>query len=82
MGRLRGRLKKLITKFKLDLLAISEPLMAEDRLTRLGNFLNYLHFISNENQSGKLWLFWNDSIIFEVVSIKTQMVLGWLIKDG
>ncbi|KAK3219916.1 hypothetical protein Dsin_013886 [Dipteronia sinensis] len=82
LGRSRGRLKKLINKFNVDLLAISETFAAEERMELLGNFLNYHHFISNENQGGKLWLFWNDINAFEVISITTQMVSGWFIKDG
>ncbi|TXG59223.1 hypothetical protein EZV62_013796 [Acer yangbiense] len=82
LGNSSGRLKSLIKKFNVDLFAISEPFTAEDRMVRLGNLLSYHHFISNEIQGGKLWIFWKDFNAFEVTLITTQMVSGWFVKEG
>ncbi|KAK0580059.1 hypothetical protein LWI29_035797 [Acer saccharum] len=82
LGNSSGRLKSLIKKFNVDLFAISEPFAAEDRMVRLGNLLSYHHFISNEIQGGKLWIFWKDFNAFEVTLITTQMVSGWFVKEG
>ncbi|KAK1587186.1 hypothetical protein Q3G72_010418 [Acer saccharum] len=51
-------------------------------MVRLGNLLSYHHFISNEIQGGKLWIFWKDFNAFEVTLITTQMVSGWFVKEG
>ncbi|KAK1557069.1 hypothetical protein Q3G72_017380 [Acer saccharum] len=61
---------------------VMEPFAAEDRMVRLGNLLSYHHFISNEIQGGKLWIFWKDFNAFEVTLITTQMVSGWFVKEG
>ncbi|TXG69366.1 hypothetical protein EZV62_004301 [Acer yangbiense] len=82
LGNSSGRLKSLIKKFNVDLFAISEPFAAKDRMVRLGNLLSYHHFISNEIQGGKLWIFWKDFNAFEVTLITTQMVSGWFVKEG
>lgn len=84
LGRSRARLKKFLKKFNPNLFAISEPFVAEDHMHDLGDFLNtnYNFHLSNEAQGGKLWLFWNDPNIFEVLGCSNQSISGWVVLDG
>ncbi|KAF5481513.1 hypothetical protein F2P56_002155 [Juglans regia] len=63
----RGRLKKLLIKFMVSLFAISEPFVDDNRMASLGN----------ANQAAKLYVFWNNPNIFEVVLCTSQTVSGW-----
>lgn len=84
LGSSRGRLKKLLNKFKVKLFAIAEPFLNANRMHVLGNYLNmnYNFYISNEAQGGKLWLFWKDLMSFEVLVCSSQSISGWFMLDG
>lgn len=54
----------LINKKGVNLLAITEPFIGADCMASLGSYLNFNNFSSNEEQGGKLWIFWKEATVF------------------
>lgn len=82
LGRSRKRLKLLVNKSKVALIAITEPFVREQHMVNLANFLNLHFFQSNEIEGGKLWIFWKEQDAFEVLSYTSQSILGWYVSDN
>lgn len=84
LSRLRGRLKKLLKKFKANVFAIVKPFLTEECMyvLRIFLYLNNNYHCSNELQCGKLWLFWNDPNIYEVLKFSNQSISRWVVLDG
>lgn len=52
------RLKGLIKKWNISIVAIAEQFAGEDKLPKLAGFLGFQNFCSNEVVGGKVWLLW------------------------
>lgn len=79
LGSLKKRLKSLLMKNDVSICAIAKPFARENCMTTMGNFLSLNYFFSNQIVGGKLWIFWKDSDVFQVLSCTPQMIIGWLL---
>lgn len=59
IGTSSQRLKKLIMKFRLKILAIAEPKVVHSQLVLWKDKLGFVDCCSNASVGGKLWLFWD-----------------------
>lgn len=46
-------------------------------MPRLASFLDFPLFCSNADMGGKLWLFWKENTVFNVMTKMDQMITGW-----
>ncbi|KAF5480776.1 hypothetical protein F2P56_001492, partial [Juglans regia] len=74
IGTSRRRLKKLVSKFKPQLVAVLEPFQNVDKAIRLQHYLQFDSFSSNVDVGGKIWIFWANSLDIQVVRSNMQFV--------
>ena len=68
LGSSKRRLKSLLAKNNVSICAIAEPFARENCMATMGNFLTFNCFCSNETVRGKLWIFWKELDVFQVLS--------------
>ncbi|XP_042954601.1 uncharacterized protein LOC122291014 [Carya illinoinensis] len=71
------RLKSLVKKHRVSVVAILEPFHEESKMPRLASFLEFSKFCCNEYSGGKAWLFWKEEYGFEVLNMTNQSLSGW-----
>lgn len=77
----RDCLKRLVQTKKPVLVAISEPMLTENKAIKLGRFINLPNYAVNSLVDSKIWLFWHDSCSLEVIfSSGQQITIG--LKTG
>ncbi|XP_059301933.1 uncharacterized protein LOC132053854 [Lycium ferocissimum] len=62
----------MVNKYKLDMVAISEPLVNSNKIEGYKRFLGFKHCISNIN--GKIWCFWRDGCVVSTVNNHEQQI--------
>lgn len=72
-GSRRG-LKEVVFSNKVELVAISEPKISINNAPALGRYLKMGGFASCSSTSPKLWVFWQDSYILDVVDSSDQYI--------
>lgn len=77
LPRSRKRLKNLVRKFCVLVVAVSEPFVDESSMLYLASFLDFQHFCYNEDMGGKFWLLWKIEFSFERVFSFSQTLVGW-----
>lgn len=64
------RLRKILKKFDVPLLAIFEPFMKEKEvINRYTHVLDFLNYCTNEAMGGKFLVMWKSSNAFNVMSM-------------
>lgn len=58
----REKLKAMIQEFKVDIVAITEPMVRELEINSLSAYLGMPGILSNGSSGGKLWILWQLSL--------------------
>ncbi|KAM3394231.1 hypothetical protein P3S68_003233 [Capsicum galapagoense] len=66
------RLKRLVYKNKVDMVAISEPMVNMNKVEGYKRFLGFDHCTTNV--TGKLWCFWRDNCIVSLIQNHEQHI--------
>ncbi|KAF5481361.1 hypothetical protein F2P56_002018 [Juglans regia] len=81
IGTSRSRVKKLIGKLKPKVVALLETFQNLEEARKLARCLNFDNVISNENDGGKIWIFWNSTYVVHVVWMGVQFI-SMLVGEG
>lgn len=73
------RLKRLVNKYKVDMVTISEPMLNMNKIEGYKIYLGFKHCTTNVN--GKLWCFWRDNCIASVIQSHDQHITINIKKD-
>ncbi|KAG6671627.1 hypothetical protein I3842_16G012600 [Carya illinoinensis] len=82
LGSSRRILHSLIQKNNGSIVALFEPFVREDKLQRLVSSLGFDGYFCNEAEGEEIWILWRAPYDFEVASVSTQMITGWLLLEG
>ena len=82
LGTSQLRLKKLIKKFRPNIIALAEPFLMEEKIPRLLGRLRCECFITNEAQGGKIWLLWNSTVSVHWLAASNQFVSVKVEENG
>ncbi|KAF5470793.1 hypothetical protein F2P56_011282 [Juglans regia] len=81
IGTSRSRVKKLIGKLKSKVVALLEPFQNLEEARKLARCLNFDSVVSNEDEGGKISIFWNGSYVVHVVRMGMQFI-SMLVREG
>lgn len=82
LGMSHKSLRKLVNKMHVGLVAILEHFQHEDKILRFVNSLDFNDCCTNVNEGGKIWVMWNVNIQLDVVHLLSQMIMGWMVRNG
>lgn len=74
LGMSKWRLRKLVCKFCISVLAISKQFQAADKLHQWAVSLQFPFAFSNADWGGKIWVCWKERIDMEVVGVSNQCI--------
>lgn len=80
LGTSKKKLKNMVRRYKVNVVAIAEPFVGEHCMSRLQKSLDFWGCISNEGVGGKLWVLWNTNVNVTMKSIKGQSI-SLLVKE-
>ncbi|XP_060210957.1 uncharacterized protein LOC132637971 [Lycium barbarum] len=62
----------MVNKYKVDMVAISEPMVNKNKVEGYKRYLGFNHCITNPN--GKIWCFWRDNGIVTTIKNHDQLI--------
>lgn len=68
----RAKLKKMIQDFKVDMVAIPEPMIKDSEIDSLGRYLEIPGRYTNGRCRRKLWVLWQQTLQVTSVTIEEQ----------
>ena len=68
----RRRLKRIINKSNVSIVAIQEPMTDSQKINKLVHYLNFSNAVSNCN--GKIWILWNHNWNVQLVGDSEQIL--------
>lgn len=74
---LKNRLRRILNKSRLLVVAILEPFLNANKCSRWARWLHLRSFMNNVEVGGKIWLFWAEEFEFELISVSDQAISGW-----
>ncbi|KAG2693480.1 hypothetical protein I3760_08G099300 [Carya illinoinensis] len=76
------RLKKLIKKFRPNILALAEPFVMADEIPKLLGRVKFESFLTNEAHHGKIWLIWKSAVAVQCLAVSNQFVSVKVEENG
>lgn len=77
IGTSYKRLRKLIKKIEVNVLAISKPFMKEEALPCFATVLDFTYWCTNEAMNSKIWVIWKEQDIFDAFITIEQTISSW-----
>lgn len=68
------RLRKLISKYKLKVVALFEPFTVTSRVRNFPQLFMCDQFITNESPEGKIWVMWCNEVVVQVSWMSNQFI--------
>lgn len=72
----KNRPRCLLNKCRLSVATLLEPFLSENKCLRWATWMKLNNFVNNDEVGGKFWLFWDENLEFELVSLSNQAVSG------
>lgn len=70
------RTRQLLNKCRPLVVALLEPFLSENKCLRWARWMKLTSFVNNAKVGGKIWLFWDGELEFDLVSLSDQAVSG------
>ncbi|CAI9775524.1 unnamed protein product [Fraxinus pennsylvanica] len=80
MGTSKCRLRKLVRKHNIAILAVAEPFHSERHVQSFAKKIKLAGCITNEKEGGKIWVFWREDLQMEWIGASSQTIHGIVTK--
>lgn len=82
MGTSRRRISSLVRKHNVAILAVLEPFQRENKMRLLARKLQFTNCMSNEQEEGKIWVFWREEFTVDWIGASNQAMHGIFTKGS
>ncbi|XP_022883248.1 uncharacterized protein LOC111399999 [Olea europaea var. sylvestris] len=73
-GHVKTEDGQLVGKHNVAILAVLEPFQSESRMRMLARKLKFANCVSNEQEGGKIWIFWREEFVVDWVGASNQAI--------